>query len=99
MKILLVCKDIGGYARKLAEHLMVDNDVCFIDTSSMSNRFDRAPKIFRRSLKHWARLREIKQAIRTFGRFDVALIINPAQIDPNQLAVGLKASDRKIAYL
>ena len=99
MKILLVCKDIGGYARKLAEHLMIDNDVCFIDTSAMSEKFDRVPKIIRRPLKRWAQLRQVTQTIRACGQFDVALFINPAQIDPQQLAVGFKASDRKIAYL
>jgi hypothetical protein len=99
MKILLMCKDIGGYARKLADHLMTDNDVCFIDTASMSEQFDRAPKIMRRPLKRWAQLRRVKSAIRASGRFDVVLVINPAQIDPKQLATGLNASDRKIAYL
>lgn len=99
MKILLVCKDIGGYARKLADYLMIDNDVCFIDTSSMQNSFDRAPKILRRPLKRWAQLRQFNKAIAACGRFDVALIINPAQIDAKQLATGLKVSDRKIAYL
>lgn len=99
MKILLMCKDIGGYARKLADHLRKDNDVCFIDTSAMSATFDRAPKIIRRALKRWAQLRQVKRAIAAGGRFDVALIINPAQIDPKQLAAGFSASDRKIAYL
>lgn len=99
MKILLMCKDIGGYARKLADHLKKDNDVCFIDTSAMANTFDRAPKIIRRPLKRWAQLRQVKRAIGAGGRFDVALIINPAQIDPEQLATGLRASERKIAYL
>ena len=99
MKILLMCKDIGGYARKLADHLKKDNDVCFIDTSAMANTFDRAPKIIRRPLKRWAQLRQVKRAIGAGGRFDVALFINPAQIDPKQLAAGFSASDRKIAYL
>jgi hypothetical protein len=99
MKILLVCKDIGGYARKLAAYLSIDNDVCFIDTFSMPDRFARSPKIIRRWLKHWDRLRLFKKTIRTSGRFDVALIINPAQIDPKQVTAGLQASDRKIAYL
>jgi hypothetical protein len=99
MKILLMCKDIGGYARKLADHLMTDNDVCFIDTASMSEQFDKAPKILRRPLKRWAQLRRVKSAIQASGRFDVALLINPAQIDPTQLAVAFKSSDRKIAYL
>jgi hypothetical protein len=99
MKILLVCKDIGGYARKLADYLKIDNDVCFIDTSSMQNSFDRAPKILRRPLKRWAQIRQFNKAIAAHGRFDVALIINPAQIDANQLAAGLKVSDHKIAYL
>lgn len=99
MKILLVCKDIGGYARKLADYLMRDNDVCFIDTSSLSNRFDRAPKIIRRPLKRWAQLRQFKRTLGASTRFDVALIINPAQIDPRQLAASLNAGDRKIAYL
>ncbi|MFJ2486547.1 hypothetical protein [Pseudomonas sp. NPDC087639] len=78
---------------------MIDNNVCFIDTSSMSDRFDRAPKIIRRPLKRWAQWRHVKKTLRAAGRFDAALIINPAQIDPQQLAAGLKASDRKIAYL
>ncbi|WP_095125484.1 hypothetical protein [Pseudomonas sp. Irchel s3a12] len=99
MKILLVCKDIGGYARKLADYLMIDNDVCFIDTSSMQNSFDQAPKILRRPLKRWAQLRQFNKAIAACGRFDVALIINPAQIDTKQLAAGLNVSDHKIAYL
>jgi hypothetical protein len=99
MKILLVCKDIGGYARKLADYLMIDNDVCFIDTSSMQNSFDRAPKILRRPLRRWAQIRLFNKAIAAHGRFDVALIINPAQIDANQLAAALKVSDHKIAYL
>lgn len=99
MKILLVCKDIGGYAGKLADYLMTEHDVCFIDTSSLSNRFDRAPKILRRPLKRWAQLRQFKKALGKAARFDVALIINPAQIDPKQLAAGLNVADRKIAYL
>ncbi|WP_277759405.1 hypothetical protein [Pseudomonas sp. A34-9] len=99
MKILLVCKDIGGYARKLADYLRIDNEVCFIDTSSTQNSFDRAPKILRRPLKRWAQLRQFKKSIGASGRFDVALIINPAQIDPRQLSAGLNASEHKIAYL
>ncbi|WP_256591777.1 hypothetical protein [Pseudomonas sp. HMWF006] len=74
MKILLVCKDIGGYAGKLADYLMTEHDVCFIDTSSLSNRFDRAPKILRRPLKRWAQLRQFKKVLGKAARFDVALI-------------------------
>ena len=99
MKILLVCKDIGGYARKLAEHLSIADQVCFIDTAALAKPFDRAPKILRRPLNRWAQLRQFNKAVAAGGRFDVALIINPAQIDPKQLTTGLNASERKIAYL
>lgn len=99
MKILLVCKDIGGYARKLADHLRADNDVCFIDTALMADAFNRAPKILRRPLRRWAKLRQFKKAVEARGPFDVALVINPAQIDSEHLAIGLDASSRKIAYL
>lgn len=99
MKILLVCKDIGGYASKLATHLRIDNEVCFIDTAALAKPFDRAPKILRRPLNRWSQSRQFSKAVAAGGRFDVALIINPAQIDPQQLATGLKASERKIAYL
>ncbi|MBC3269602.1 hypothetical protein HU765_06685 [Pseudomonas sp. SWRI81] len=99
MKILLVCKDIGGYARKLAEHLSSDHEVCFIDTAALAKPFDRAPKILRRPLNRWSQLRQFSKAVMTGGRFDIALIINPAQIDPKQLATGLNACERKIAYL
>lgn len=99
MKILLVCKDIGGYARKLAEHLSIADQVCFIDTAALAKPFDRAPKILRRPLNRWAQLRQFSKAVAAGGRFDVALIINPAQIEPKQLTTGLNASERKIAYL
>lgn len=99
MKILLVCKDIGGYARKLAEHLSMADQVCFIDTAALAKPFDRAPKILRRPLNRWAQLRQFNKAVAAGGRFDVALIINPAQIDPKQLTTGLNASKRTIAYL
>ena len=99
MKILLVCKDIGGYARKLAEHLSIADEVCFIDTAALAKPFERAPKILRRSLNRWSQLRQFSKLIAAGGRFDVALIINPAQIDPKQLAAALNASERKIAYL
>jgi hypothetical protein len=99
MKILLVCKDIGGYARKLADFLARDNQVCFIDTSSLSERFARAPKIIRRPLKRWAQLHQFNKALRTHGRFDVLLVINPAQIEAKQLAAAFEVCTRKIAYL
>ncbi|KPG81748.1 MULTISPECIES: hypothetical protein [Pseudomonas] len=99
MKILLVCKDIGGYARKLAEHLSIADQVCFIDTAALAKPFDRAPKILRRPLNRWAQLRQFSKAVAAGGRFDVALIINPAQIEPKQLTTALSASERRIAYL
>lgn len=99
MKILLVCKDIGGYARKLAEHLSIADQVCFIDTAALAKSFDRAPKILRRPLNRWAQLRQFSKAVAAGGRFDVALIINPAQIEPKQLTTALSASERRIAYL
>ncbi|WP_225919836.1 hypothetical protein [Pseudomonas khorasanensis] len=99
MRILLVCKDIGGYARKLADHLSIDHDVCFIDTTSLAKTFDRAPRFLRRRLNRWSQTRQFSKAVAAGGRFDVALIINPAQIDPKQLAAGLNASAHRIAYL
>lgn len=99
MKILLVCKDIGGYARKLAEHLSIADQVRFIDTAALAKPFDRAPKILRRPLNRWAQLRQFSKAVAAGGRFDVALIINPAQIEPKQLTTALSASERRIAYL
>jgi hypothetical protein len=99
MKILLVCKDIGGYAKKLANYLKTDHEVCFIDTSSLSGSFNWAPKIFRRSLRRYSEFSSFRSLIKASGRFDVALFINPAQIDKSLTEAGLKVSDRKVAYL
>lgn len=99
MKILLVCKDIGGYAKKLGNYLDAEHEVCFIDTSSLSRELNWAPKVLRRSLRKHSDLWLFKKNIKTAGKFDVVLFINPAQIDSRLIAAGFKVSERKVAYL
>lgn len=99
MKILIICKDIGGYAQKLSHYLATDNEVCFIDTSTSIYSFKWAPKKLRKGLRKWADLRGYKKIINAAGQFDVALFVTPAQIPTSLIKLALNLSDRKVAYL
>lgn len=99
MKILIICKDIGGYAKKLCQHLGKSNEICFIDTSKPVYSLRWIPKTLRTPLRKWLDLRAFKSRMLKLSRFDVVLIINPAQINSKLIDFALSIASRKLAYL
>jgi len=100
MRIILICKDMGGYIGKLAAFLQTQgHEVLMLDTTRSSPPLEVLPgklrSVARRHLGNW--LDEAK--IRKFGRSDVLLVVNPGQSEPQVIKAAMKVASIKKAYL
>ncbi|WP_157213074.1 hypothetical protein [Pseudomonas sp. M47T1] len=100
MRILLICKDMGGYIRKLSDFLKLQgHEVLLLDTSASSPKLDflsgKLRSVARHRLGLWLDARKIK----AFGRADYLLVVNPGQVEPATIERAMAVSTVKKAYL
>ncbi len=100
MRIVLICKDMGGYIRKLSAFLKQQgHEVLFLDTSQSSPKLDflsgKLRSVARHRLGLWLDARKLK----AFGRADYLLVVNPGQVEPATIERAMAISAVKKAYL
>jgi hypothetical protein len=99
MKILIVCKDIGSYIRKLSDFLSVNHDVLFVDMFEEKYQLNFIPRKIRGGLKSRLNSAAAKRKIRSMGKFDFSLVVNPGQVHSEVVRCATDAADKNIAYL
>lgn len=100
MRILLICKDMGGYIRKLSDYLARQgHEVLFIDTSRSSPPLKFLSGKLRSIVRHRLGLWLVARNVARFGAADVMLVVNPGQVEPGVIERGMAISRLKKAYL
>ena len=98
-KLLIVCRDVGGYVKRLSDYLAKTNEVTFVDLSAQRDEFQFLPGKLRRWLKKFLTVRAARHQIQKAGKVDSVLIINPAQIDITLVDQAMIAAQQSIAFL
>ncbi len=100
MRILLICKDMGGYIRKLSDFLQHQgHQVLFLDTAQSSPRLDWLSGKLRTVARHHLGLWLDARKIKAFGQADYLLVVNPGQIEPATIERAMAIAKVKKAYL
>ncbi|CAH0307699.1 hypothetical protein [Pseudomonas brassicacearum] len=98
-KLLIVCRDVGGYVKRLSDYLAKNNEVTFVDLSAPRSQVSFLPGKLRRWLKKFLTVRAAHRQIQKAGKVDAVLIINPAQIDIALVDQAMVAAQQTIAFL
>jgi hypothetical protein len=98
-KIIIVCRDVGGYLGRLSNFVGKSNEVAFIDLTQGAKELPWLPGKVRRWLKKYLIMRRARAAIRAAGRVDALLVVNPSQLDQSLVTQALAASKMTVAYL
>ena len=100
MRIILICKDMGGYIRTVADYLSAQgHDVLFLDTTQSAPFLPwlsgKLKKLLRARLARWLD----QWRISAFGAADTLLVVNPGQVDTRVIAKAMSVSQTRQAYL
>jgi hypothetical protein len=100
MRIILICKDMGGYIRTVANYLSSQgHDVLFLDTTQSAPALQwlsgKLKKLLRARLGRWLDL----WRIRSFGAADTLLVVNPGQVNAQIITKAMSVSQTRKAYL
>lgn len=98
-KIIILCRDVGGYLARLSTFLGKSNDVVFIDLTQGAKDLPWLPGKVRRWLKKYLIVRRAKAAIRAAGNVDALLVVNPSQLDQRLVTQAQSAATLTVAYL
>lgn len=98
-KIIILCRDVGGYLGRLSRFLGKSNDVVFIDLTQGAKELPWLPGKMRRWLKKYLIVRRAKAAIRAAGDVDALLVVNPSQLDQGLVLQAQAAATLTVAYL
>lgn len=98
-KIIILCRDVGGYLGRLSRFLGKSNDVVFIDLTQGAKELPWLPGKMRRWLKKYLIVRRAKAAIRVAGDVDALLVVNPSQLDQGLVLQAQAAATLTVAYL
>lgn len=100
MRILLICKDMGGYIRKLAHYLSGEgHEVLFLDTSHMAPPLRFLSGKLRSVVRHQVGHYLVAKKMRAFGHADTLLVVNPGQIEDSIVKRAMAISKASKAYL
>jgi hypothetical protein len=100
MRILLICKDMGGYIRKLAHYLSRQgHEVLFLDTSCAAPPLKFLSGKLRSVVRHRLGLYLSARRIRAFGSADTLLVVNPGQVEDALIERAMAISRVSKAYL
>jgi hypothetical protein len=98
-KIIILCRDVGGYLGRLSNFIGKSNEVAFIDLTQGAKELPWLPGKVRRWLKKYLIVRRARAAIRAAGRVDALLVVNPSQLDQRLVTQAQAASIMTVAYL
>jgi hypothetical protein len=98
-KIIILCRDVGGYLARLSSFLGKSNDVVFIDLTQGAKELPWLPGKMRRWLKKYLIIRRANTVIRAAGHVDALLVVNPSQLDQGLVRQAQSAAALTIAYL
>ncbi|HEX8592547.1 MAG TPA: hypothetical protein VF682_04590 [Pseudomonas sp.] len=98
-KIIILCRDVGGYLGRLSNFIGKSNEVAFIDLTQGAKELPWLPGKVRRWLKKYLIVRRARAAIRAAGRVDALLVVNPSQLDQRLVTQAQAASMMSVAYL
>lgn len=98
-KILILCRDVGGYLARLGTFLGKSNEVVFIDLTQGAREVPFLPGKFRRWLKKYLIVRRARAMIRAAGKTDALLVVNPSQLDHRLVVQAQSAAALTVAYL
>lgn len=98
-KIVILCRDVGGYLGRLSHFLGKSNDVVFIDLTQGAKELPWLPGKMRRWLKKYLIVRRARAAIRAAGGVDALLVVNPSQLDQSLVTQAKAAATLTVAYL
>lgn len=99
MKILIVCKDIGSYIKKLSGFLSATHEVVFVDLVEETYKLAFIPRKVRGGLKNRLNIAAAKRKMVSAGRFDFSLVVNPGQMDEEIVRCATDVADKNVAYL
>lgn len=98
-KIIILCRDVGGYIERLSDYLGSANTVTFIDVLADRRDFGFLPGKLRGVVRRYLQVRSALKAIHQAGQVDSLLVVNPGQIDPRLVNSAMKAAKLRVAYL
>jgi len=98
-KIIILCRDVGGYLARLSTFLGKSNDVVFIDLTQGAKEVPWLPGKMRRWLKKYLIVRRAKGEIVAAGNVDALLVVNPSQLDQGLVMQAQAAATLSVAYL
>lgn len=98
-KIIILCRDVGGYLGRLSRFLGKSNDVVFIDLTQGAKELPWLPGKVRRWLKKHLIVRRAKAAMIAAGNADALLVVNPSQLDQGLVLQAQAAATLTVAYL
>lgn len=98
-KIIILCRDVGGYIERLSSFLGSSNTVTFIDVIAQKHEFAFLPGKLRGIVRRYLQVRSALKAIRRAGQVDSLLVVNPGQIDPRLVNSAMAAAKLRVAYL
>jgi hypothetical protein len=98
-KILILCRDVGGYLARLGTFLGKSNEVVFIDLTQGAREVPFLPGKLRRWLKKYLIVHRARAMIRLAGKADALLVVNPSQLDHRLVVQAQSAAALTVAYL
>ncbi len=98
-KIIILCRDVGGYLGRLSTFLGKSNDVVFLDLTHGAKELPWLPGKLRRWLKKYLIVKRARAAIRAAGHVDALLVVNPSQLDQGLVTLAQAAAALSVAYL
>lgn len=100
MRIILICKDMGGYVRTVADYLSSQgHHVLFLDTTRSAPPLQWLSGKLRKLLRTRLALWLDKRRISIFGQADCLLVVNPGQVDTSVITKAMRVSQVSKAYL
>jgi len=98
-KIIILCRDVGGYLQHLSMFLSRHNEVVFVDVSSSGREWRWLPGKLRRWWKKYLVVRAARKKIRLAGKADALLVVNPSQLDQGLVNQAKAAATLTTAFL
>jgi hypothetical protein len=99
LKIIILCRDVGGYLARLGTYLGKSNEVVFIDLTQGVKEVSFLPGKLRRWLKKYLIVRRARALLRASGKADALLVVNPSQLDHRLVTQAQSAAALTVAYL
>jgi hypothetical protein len=98
-KIIVLCRDAGGYLDRLSRFLGKQNQVTFVDVSGGVSELSFLPGKLRRWLKKYLIVRRARREIKAAGKVDALLVVNPSQLDQGLVNQAKSAATLTTAFL